>query len=75
MQSIKLLVVYMPAESGDKSNLEFLPWYNLPRIMGLHNAVSQHNLGTTNTDLFLLLSEKEPTDPLMDSRDRYIFNP
>ena len=44
----------MAPESEDKSVLEFLPWYNLPRIMVLHNAVSQHNMRTTNTDCIYL---------------------
>ena len=47
-------VVSMSTESGNGSKLDFLLGYNLPRVTIYHNAVNQHSLGTTNTDLYAL---------------------
>ena len=40
----------MSTESGNGLKLYFTLGYNLPRVTIHHYAVSQHSLGTTNTD-------------------------
>ena len=54
----------MSTESRDKSNLELLPWYSLPRIMVLHKTVGHQNLGEFGNNehgwYFFSSSDKEP---------------